>query len=291
MQKLSNNETGKINVTGSISSIDIVIDTIHETDNTAIDGADLDLKSMYLYIKDLDSNTYVYSGPAKTLALALGTNNWNTADILNELGNVYDTAGVSNPEKRVLAMPIDLHLTGRFEILLKVNSVFGADVDASSKVGFGVNKTTAVAEFTPFFETIDFTSGQTTLDRDLKDGVSGIYLVDYTAHSEETDSYPWSICTFASDLEGQTFDVQELKALSKAYSDYSESANGANFILHEGEILNSVSINLQLQAGNVTAGDQFVVVERNQYVPQKVKMANAMAQRRAMDVRVKALRK
>ena len=62
MKQLGNNESAKIMVSGSIAGIEIVLDCIHETNNEAIDGTDVDLSQIYLYIKDRSTNEQMNTG-------------------------------------------------------------------------------------------------------------------------------------------------------------------------------------------------------------------------------------
>lgn len=277
-----NNDVLKFDVNGNFDGLDLVVDCIHETNNEALDGTDIDLTEIDIAIKDKETNEYVYNGGFKELALSTNPLGWASNEILAELGTVYDTMGASNPDKRTIAIPLDLPvMSGNFEIVIRIGTLFGGDTDASSKLAVGVNYTSEVAEFDTTYDVYSIPAGQTQFSQNLGSGVNRVVLVDFATPSQQCDTYAWDSVTFQSDEYTRYTRIQDLQAINKMGSINAEVENGGNLTVFEGEVVNNASLRMTLQTANISAGTQFVVVEKFTYDGKKVEkhVKRAMAKK------------
>jgi hypothetical protein len=270
MKQLSNNEIHTFRFTGNLASIETVLLVESNAVNTTLVAADINLKEINITIKEKGGVT-VFNGKYKELVLALASNSWIATEILNEVGTIHEIKDTAVAEKATVAMPLDLHLTGSFEITFRLGVVFASAVNSSSKVCIAMNMTTRVAEFTPIITLHDVPASTSSFQRSGLMGVDFISLVDLSTPTPYTAAYPWSRITVSSNLETLEYTIPQLKAISKAHSENSEVENGANLIVHDGEVMNNVTINMDLVAANVDAGGQFVCIIQNVYDLEKVK--------------------
>ena len=294
MKLLGNNEEEVFEIrNGNFDGLKFVVDCIHEADNEALTASDVDLMEIDISIRDIDTGETKVFGDMKPILVGLAPLSWYTNEVLLEVGTVYDSLGASNPDKRSIAMPLDLGTwSGNYDITVRTGTVFAGDTDASSKVAVMVEMTDQVAEYETSYELYAIPIGSTQWSKDLGDGIASVTLVDLgVVPSQETDTYAWNTSSISSDEINEYYRIQDLQCVNKMDSSNFEVENGGNLYLHNGMVINNCKIQLTLQTANITAGEHYVFVERVNYDAGKVTQNKIKAATKQIAKKIKLINK
>jgi hypothetical protein len=169
-----------------------------------------------------------------------------------------------------LSIKFPTPIAGKFEVTVQLKNTFLANCDAiSSHISFELDQSDDVAEYDLYIGVESLNSGQSTMSKMLGDGIFDITLTGYSSNqnnlTEGTKNFnkvtlsstyqSWSkgfkeICN-ASLMEQMDFMGDFPTSMATRY-------NNRDLILHTGEILGNVNLNIDLVAGNIVGEDSVV---------------------------------
>lgn len=168
-----------------------------------------------------------------------------------------------------LSIKFPTPIAGKFEVVVQLKNTFLANCDAiSSNISFELDQSDDVAEYDLYIGVESLNSGQSTLSKLLGDGIFDITLTGYSTNSncltEGTKNF--NKVTLSSTYQSWSKDFKQICNASLMeqidfmgdFPTIMATRNNRDLILHTGEILGNVNLNIDLVAGNIVGEDSVV---------------------------------
>ena len=266
MKQLKNYQNETLRTSECVEGLRVIVVVDHETINTAIDAADVDLEKILINLVDESDGHTVFSGQLKKYALGSRVSNLTITDIVDEIGKVHVVAAAAAYERRAIDMSVMFNpYKGKLKCEITVQDLFHVDCDASSCVYVDFDYSDEAPVLRDYFESYDVLDGHTSDSFDLGNGVLDVAFVSFTANANEyTDLMELAAFNLSSDSQSINQNVTVTKMITDTLSEDSTSKH-SNLILHTGELLNNVKLHLDYTEANIVAAKCFIVVHKAKY--------------------------